>query len=106
MKILNKKKLFENCKTTMIKKIIKRRIKLINLKITARMKVRAGVILLMAEAKVGLLYLTPMYPVITYVDPNSPRSPILHSIEKLNGGSDLDLSEKKGKGRRRREARR
>jgi hypothetical protein len=34
----------------------------------ARMKVRAGVILFMAEAKVGLLYSMPMYPVITYID--------------------------------------
>jgi len=34
----------------------------------ARMKVRAGVILFMAEAKVGLLYSMPMYPAITYID--------------------------------------
>jgi hypothetical protein len=61
------------------------------LKIMARMKVRAGVILLMAEAKVGLLYSMPMYPVITYIDPSNPRSPILESIDKLSGGSDLDL---------------
>lgn len=39
-----------------------------NLKIMARIKVRAGVILLIAEAKVGLLYLTPIYPVITYIE--------------------------------------
>jgi hypothetical protein len=57
----------------------------------ARMKVRAGVILFMAEAKVGLLYSMPMYPVITYIDPRNPRSPIFESIETLSGGSELDL---------------
>jgi hypothetical protein len=57
----------------------------------ARMKVMAGLILLMAEAKVGLLYSMPMNPVIRYVDPSSPRTPILQRIERLSEGSDLDL---------------
>jgi hypothetical protein len=65
----------------------------------------AGLILLMAEAKVGLLYSMPMNPVIRYVDiqklkknkkcswlyPSSPRTPILQRIERLSEGSDLDL---------------
>jgi len=45
----------------------------------------------MAEAKVGLLYSMPMNPVIRYVDPSSPRTPILQRIERLSEGSDLDL---------------
>lgn len=56
---------------------------------TAKMKVKVGVRLFMAEARVGELYSIPLYRHKLFESPNSATRPILKKTDILKGGSSL-----------------
>lgn len=62
-----------------------------NLKKMARMKVKAGVRLLIAEERVGELYSIPLQPATRDVSPRSASKKILKKREDLAVGKLLDL---------------